>query len=136
MAVQNPAVEQQIDLELAGMNEVALQPNHASNRKRRYTRYPVDIRMTVKIFRAGKRFSIWGRSNEFGEDGIGGTLTGELESGEVVGLELDFPMAAPLKIRAVVRYRDGLRHGFEFLTRTVEQSAVINRVCEQLALRG
>jgi hypothetical protein len=79
---------------------------------------------------------MWGRSNEFGEDGIGGTLTGELESGEVVALELEFPMVVtPLKIRAVVRYRDGLRHGFEFLTRTPDQTETIRRICEHLALR-
>lgn len=92
--------------------------------------------MAVNVFRSGERFALWGRSNEFGEDGIGGTLTGELESGEVVALELNFPMVVnPLKIRAVVRYRDGLRHGFEFLTRTPEQTAIISRICEQLASR-
>jgi hypothetical protein len=113
------------------MNTAAPKKDNAS--KRRFTRYPVDVRMTVNAFRDGKRFSLWGRSNEFGEDGIGGTLTGELESGEVVAMELDFPMVVgPLKIRAVVRYRDGLRHGFEFLTRTQEQTEMIERICERL----
>lgn len=109
---------------------------HGSKSMRRFTRYSVDIRITVNVFRSGKRFSLWGRSNEFGQDGIGGTLSGELEAGEVVALELALPETTePLKIRAVVRYRDGLRHGFEFLTRTPEQSNLISRVCEQLALR-
>ena len=102
-------------------------------KRRRFTRYPVDVRITVSVFRSGERLSLWGRSNEVGQDGIGGTLTGELDTGEVVALELEFPLA-PLKIRAIVRYRDGLRHGFEFLARTPEQTELIQRICQQLAL--
>lgn len=116
------------------MTEVTPKHNSTSDKRRRFTRYAVDIRITVNVFRSGDRFSLWGRSNEFGEDGIGATLTRELESGEVVALELIFPMAdAPLKIRAVVRYRDGLRHGFEFLTRTPQQTDAIKKICDQLA---
>jgi hypothetical protein len=37
---------------------------------------------------------MWGRSNELGEDGIGATLTGGLEPGEVVALELSLPLSA------------------------------------------
>lgn len=118
------------------MNEFSSKRGHGSKSMRRFIRYPVDIRITVNVFRSGKRFALWGRSNEFGQDGIGGTLSGELESGEVVALELAFPgITALLKIRAVVRYRDGLRHGFEFLTRTPEQIEIIERICEQLAMR-
>jgi|SRR5450631_3216576 hypothetical protein len=117
------------------MSKLAPKQDTTSKSMRRFTRYPVDIRILVNVFRTGTRVSMWGRSNEFGEDGIGGTLTRELESGEVVALELEFPMvAAPLKIRAVVRYRDGLRHGFEFLTRTPDQTETIRRICENLAL--
>jgi hypothetical protein len=88
----------------------------------------------VQIFRAGATTSLWGRSNELGEDGVGGTVTGELEVGEVVSLELSLPLAAcPLKLRALVRYRIGLRHGFEFLAINEQQRDVLRRVCEMLA---
>ena len=71
-----------------------------------------------------------------GEDGLGATLTGELEAGEVVSMELSLPMTPfPIKFRALVRYRDGLRHGFEFLTLSSAQRDEIRRVCES-ALRG
>lgn len=77
---------------------------------------------------------MWGRSNEMGKDGIGATLTRELDPGQVVSLELTFPKTSyPTKIRALVRYRDGLRHGFEFLTLTKEQRAVVDQACEMLA---
>jgi hypothetical protein len=101
---------------------------------RRFPRYALDIRITVHVFRAGASASFWGRSSELGEDGVGGTLTGELETGEVVSMEFSLPQAAsPLKIRALVRYRKGLHHGFEFLALSTEQRAAIRRVCEMLA---
>jgi len=68
---------------------------------------------------------------------VGGTLTGELEPGEVVSMELAVPLAVqPLKVRALVRYRAGLRHGFEFLALNAEQRDVLRRVCEMLTSGG
>jgi len=93
-----------------------------SRQPRRFPRYPVDIHLAVHVFRPEESVSVWGRSHELGQDGIGGTL------------ELALPMAAgPMKIRALVRYRDGLRHGFEFLALTAGQRQEIQRVCKMLA---
>jgi hypothetical protein len=105
--------------------------------RRRFPRHPIDIRVAVSAFRSGETISLWGRSNEMGADGIGATLTGELQPGEVVSLELALPMAAqPVKIRALVRYRVGLRHGFEFLTLSPDQRDVVDRVCRMLAAQS
>jgi hypothetical protein len=107
----------------------------AATRQRRFPRYPLDIRVSAKVFRHEMPTELWGRSSEFGQDGIGITLTGELEPGEVATLELALPgMGTPLKLRAVVRYRDGLRHGFEFLARDARQLGAIRRTCELLAV--
>jgi hypothetical protein len=77
---------------------------------------------------------MWGRSTELGEDGIGATLTGEVEPGEVVSLEMSLPVASlPLRVRALARYRTGLRHGFEFLALTEEQRELLHRVCTMLS---
>jgi hypothetical protein len=109
-------------------------PNPKPASARRFVRYPLDVRISANVFRSGESLSLWGRSNELGEDGIGGTLTGEVEPGEVVSLEIVLPLAAyPLKVRAIVRYRMGLRHGFEFLALSADQHATIERVCEMLA---
>lgn len=103
---------------------------------RRYERYPVDIRVTVRVFRPGAPVELWGKSIELGLDGIGVTLTGELEIGEVATLELTLPSSGtPLKLRALVRYRDGLRHGFEFLARDGAQHELILKTCELLGLK-
>lgn len=109
------------------------QPDSPS--KRRYQRYALDVRVSAKVFREGTPLELWGRSIELGLDGIGATLTGELEAGEVATLELILPATSiPLKLRALVRYRDGLRHGFEFLARDAAQEELLRRACELLGL--
>ena len=101
--------------------------------KRKYTRYPLDLRVSVQVLRAEGPISLWGRSNEVGADGIGVTLTGQLDPGEVVTLEMTLPStSAGMKIRALVRYRDGLRHGFEFLALSPKQREAVNQTCETL----
>lgn len=106
-------------------------------RRRRYPRHGLDIRVSVQVFRDGENVSFWGRSSELGMDGVGATLTGELEPGEVVSMELCLPLTTiPMKVRAIVRYRQGLRHGFEFLTLTRDQRATVERVCEMLLAKS
>lgn len=103
---------------------------------RRYPRYQLDIRVSVKVFRPEAAVELWGRSIELGQDGIGITLTGRLEAGEVATLELTLPgTGTPLRLRALVRYRDGLRHGFEFLARDGMQHELILKTCELLGLK-
>ena len=103
---------------------------------RRFHRYSADIRISIVVFRPHGSASMWGRSTELGEDGIGATLTGEIEPGEVVSMELSLPVTPlPLRLRAITRYRDGLRHGFEFLALSADQRAMLQRACELLENR-
>jgi hypothetical protein len=114
------------------MDDCAPNPSTASS-ARRFRRHAADIRVSVEVFRPGGSASMWGRSTELGEDGIGVTLTGEIEPGEVVSMELSLPAAlAPLRLRALARYRDGLRHGFEFLALSEEQRGLLRQVCGML----
>ena len=100
---------------------------------RRYPRLAIDVRVEVSMFQSGEFRSCWGRTTELGRDGIGATLTADLELGEIVTLEIPLPLSPyPLKIRAIVRYCDGLRYGFEFLTLTEAQRETVRRVCEIL----
>src|SRR6266508_1463076 len=61
---------------------------------RRYPRFPMDVRVSAKVFRTDAPIELWGRSIEFGQDGIGVTLTGELDAGEVATLELTLPASS------------------------------------------
>jgi PilZ domain-containing protein len=109
----------------------------ARRNKRRFPRYSLDVRVSVSVFRNAGVSNLWGRSTELGADGIGCTLTGDLQPGEVVSMEFHLPLSSsPLKLRAIVRYGQGLHYGFEFLTVTQEQRHVIQRVCEMLAASG
>jgi hypothetical protein len=104
---------------------------------RRFPRFVIDVRLQVKMFQAGEFRSCWGRSTEMGQDGIGATLTGNLEPGEIVTLEIPLPLSPyPIKVRAIVRYRQGLRYGFEFLTLNDGQRDTIQRVCQYLATKA
>ncbi|MGA8619578.1 MAG: PilZ domain-containing protein [Candidatus Sulfotelmatobacter sp.] len=104
---------------------------------RRYPRFAIDARLRVRMFQNGEFRTCWGHSTELGQDGIGATLTGKLEAGEIVSLEIPLPLSPyPLKVRAIVRYSDGLRYGFEFLTLTAGQRDILRRVCEMLATKS
>ena len=108
-----------------------------ANFTRRFPRFPLDVRLQVKMFQAGEFRTCWGRSVEMGQDGIGATLTGTLETGEIVTLEIPLPLSAyPIKVRAIVRYCQGLRYGFEFLTLNDNQRDTIQRVCQYLATKS
>jgi hypothetical protein len=104
---------------------------------RRFPRFAFDTRLQVKMFQDGEFRSCWGRSVEIGQDGIGATLTGKLAAGEIVTLDIPLPLTPyPIKVRAIVRYSDGLRYGFEFLTLDASQRDTMRRVCEYLQTKA
>lgn len=104
-------------------------PNAPARREtRRYPRYNMNMKVAVQVFREGVVESLWGRCNEVGEDGMSATLTGEMQPGEVATLEFTLPATViATKLRAVVRYRNGFRHGFEFLAVAEGQREAIQR---------
>jgi hypothetical protein len=106
----------------------------SSRQMRRFSRYRFDARIQVSVFREGETESCWGRTSELSLDGIGATLSGQFQKGEVVSLEFPIPLPPhEMKLRAVARYSDGLRCGFEFLVVTEEQRLLLRQVCVVLA---
>ncbi len=119
------------------MNDYEQRAAKANRAQRRFSRSRFDVRIQVAIFREGLTSTCWGRTSELSLDGIGATLSGELRVGEVVSLEFPIPLPPHvIKVRAVVRYSDGLRCGFEFLVVTVEQRLLLREVCVVLANAG
>jgi hypothetical protein len=108
--------------------------HNAHARVRRFFRHRFDARIEASVFRDGHTVNCWGRTSELGQDGIGATLSAELQVGEVVSLEFSIPLAPQvMKLRAVVRYSSGLRCGFEFLVVSTEQRSILREVCASLA---
>ncbi len=109
----------------------AVKPNA---RLRRFFRHRFDARIQVSVFREGRTTTFWGRTSELGQDGLGATLSGELHADEVVSLEFPIPLPPHImKMRASVRYNDGLRCGLEFLVMSSEQRLILRQVCVVLA---
>lgn len=117
-----------------GLSNDAQKTAQDERQRRRFSRHRFDARIEVSVFRNGQTTKYWGRSNELGVDGIGATLSGELQAGEVVSLEFPIPLPPRvLKVRAIVRYSDGLRCGLEFLIVTEEQRLILREACVVLA---
>ena len=117
-----------------GLSDPGQAAARAQRRLRRYSRYRFDARIQLSVFRDGLTSTCWGRTSELGQDGIGATLSAELQAGEVVSLEFPIPLPPHLmRVRAVVRYSEGLRCGFEFLVVTDEQRLMLRQVCVVLA---
>jgi PilZ domain len=105
----------------------------SSKSMRQFPRFELDVRILVHAFREGKSNTIWGRSTMLGIEGIGATLTGELEVGEVVALEFSVPLSPQvIKLRASVRYKNGFQYGFEFLAIDPSQKQAIQRALDIL----
>lgn len=116
------------------MSDYAKPAADVGARQRRFSRHRFDTRIQVSVFRDGLTTTCWGRTNELGEDGVGATLSRELRAGEVVSLEFPVPLPSRvLKVRAVVRYSDGLRCGFEFLVVSEDQRLLLRQICVALA---
>jgi c-di-GMP-binding flagellar brake protein YcgR len=102
---------------------------------RHFPRYRIDVRVVVKLRREpGGELLLRGRSTDISQSGMGVTLSGDLQPGEAVHMEFSLPFTRePLHLRAVVRRRNGLNYGVEFLTLSAAQRAAIERLCEPLS---
>jgi len=97
---------------------------------RAHSRYLLDLRIVV---RAKETFI--GRTKDIAEGGMGATIPGNIDIGEIVELELQLPETSePLKIKAEVRYRHGFQYGFKFMKITEQQKEMIRRATHDLRL--
>jgi PilZ domain len=100
--------------------------------RRRAIRTPLDQRLTVKAKIQGEPVVLYGRVIDISELGLGAVISGSLERGEEVSLEVNTG-GDTLCLTAAIRYARGFRHGFEFLGLTAEERKKIFRVCTAAA---
>jgi hypothetical protein len=103
--------------------------------RRRFTRHRTDLPLTVTVLRQEGYSRLQGRCHEIAEAGLGGVISTALGAGEVVSLEFSITQVPePLVLRAVVRHRAGLVHGFEFIGLSPEQRECILTFARPLPL--
>ncbi len=67
-----------------------------------------------------------GWCNDISEGGLGATIAAPLPLRTEVTLQFELPLSAePTRLRAVIRYSNGFRLGFEFLAMTPAQRQLI-----------
>ena len=119
------------------MNSAGPQVSQDQRRRRRFPRYRADLKLGIRLLGPDGYSQINGLCNQIGEGGLGAIISSELSIGEVVDLNLSVPsQPAPVSLRAVVRWRERLQHGFEFYGATPEQLAAIRGYCNTLTEEG
>lgn len=85
--------------------------------RRRYARYHLSVPFELAVFRPSTVMCLNGQTEEVGEGGLKGLLSGTVLPGERVELSILLPVSPePLNMRAVVRHHAGLLCGLEFLS--------------------
>ncbi len=110
-------------------------PKQQWSKLRRFERYETDVRVVVTP-KAGAAADkpVHGRAGVIAGGGFGAILAGELEVGEAVTAELVLSGHSRVSVSAtaIVRDRQGFRHGFEFVDLNSEQRVAIHEFCAQL----
>ena len=102
--------------------------------RRGFPRFPVKVPLDVIALRSGIPQNLPGRCTDVSEGGVGALVAGELTAGQQVAGELRLPnVGRPLRARALVRYQDKVRCGFEFVGLAAEQREMIRYWSHRLA---
>lgn len=97
---------------------------------RAHSRYLLDLRIVVRT-----KETFIGRTKDIAEGGLGATIPGNIDIGEIVELELQLPDAKePFKAKAEVRYCQGFQYGFKFVQITEQQKEMIRRTTRDLRM--
>ncbi|HEU4415232.1 MAG TPA: PilZ domain-containing protein [Candidatus Angelobacter sp.] len=95
---------------------------------RAFPRFLLDIRIVSR-----GRETLHGRTKDLGEGGLGATMAGSINIGEVVEVEFQLPRNnESLRLQAEVRYRQGFQYGLKFLHITDQQREFIRQATRNL----
>jgi PilZ domain len=109
---------------------------NASSGKRRHTRYLLNAPITAVLSDTITESRSRSRTLDVSESGIGGLFHENWEPGIRLKLEIAVPIGrTPLKVGAIIRYRTGVRYGFEFTDVLPQERATLRELCQFLATR-
>ena len=96
---------------------------------RRWLRHKIDVPIRVILSRSLKTRVVPGRGNELSEGGMALTAGVELKPGDEAAVEFTPPYTGmPIRIRGVIRNRQGYRYGMEFVTGNDEEKEQADRL--------
>jgi c-di-GMP-binding flagellar brake protein YcgR len=102
--------------------------------RRQHERVPVDLRVTWVSGEGTTVRGAVGRACDLSQGGISVFLPKSLQLGELSELQFKLPISPePFRVRVVLRTRESFRYGFEFLSLTSHQRALIQQLCQTLS---
>lgn len=105
--------------------------------QRRYARYQLTVPFDLTVFRPSSVVHLTGNTQDIGEGGLSGVISGATLPGERVELTILLPTAPePLSMHAAVRHQADLYCGFEFLNLEHGQLEQLQRLAADPALRS
>jgi len=112
------------------------QKDEGGAENRRFQRFDVDCRVKVMRKHHGETTVHYGRANNISIGGMMLAAPVNLEGGESIGLEFNFPHSTQiLRLEAILRHRFGdYSYGIEFRDLTQQTRHSITRMCETLSV--
>jgi len=102
--------------------------------KRRWPRFQVTIRASLKLSRNGIEHSFMGTCYDLSEGGTRLFVAGVLHPDEEIRMKLALPYGHPIEVTGVVRNRNRFEYGVAFIDLVGESRASLLRNCTALAL--
>jgi hypothetical protein len=102
---------------------------------RRWMRHKIDVPIRLIVSRSLKTRVVPGRGKELSEGGMALTAGVELKPGDEAAVEFTPPYTGmPIRIRGVIRNRQGYRYGIEFVTGNDEEKEQAERLRAMLSM--
>ena len=118
------------DWDFTGPLELVADGSHP--KRRAFTRCRLEIPVSVKSGNSSGMLSA--RLHDLSEAGLGATLRADLQVDDLVSFEFKLPGDSRLcRLVGRLRYRRGLRHGFQFVRQTAAQRAKLRAFCHKHA---
>lgn len=92
---------------------------------RKLTRFDLDKRVRVTVVEDGNASVLHGRTCDISEGGVCAVVSGKLQPGEKVTLEISGLEEGSISLNALVRHARGFYYGFEFGEMDRRQSAAV-----------
>ncbi|MGZ5003589.1 MAG: PilZ domain-containing protein [Chthoniobacterales bacterium] len=111
-----------------------MQEDTSDKTRRRWQRFDVELRATLKLSRQGIEHQFSGTAHDISEGGTRLFVPGDLHPGEEIKLHLALPYSSAVELVGVIRNRDRFEYGVEFVGVSAEDRESLVRNCRALSV--